>query len=137
MVRAGGGGDFTTKVLPWETKYARRLAVTDLIVIAWAVIGAQLARFGLDQSEVVFRRSADREFQLSLDYTTLSFALVIVWMATLSLFGTRDPRIVGSGTTEYRRIVFRWSFPTKASHPLELRPLGDGRVDVDAFIVLR
>jgi hypothetical protein len=39
--------------------------------------------------------------------------------------------------TAYRQMVFRRHFTTLASHTLQLRPVGDGRVDVDAFIVLR
>lgn len=38
---------------------------------------------------------------------------------------------------EYRRIVFRHHAAELGSHRLEIRAVGDGRVDVDAFIVLR
>jgi hypothetical protein len=37
----------------------------------------------------------------------------------------------------YRRLVYRTTFPTSARHTLEIRPLGDGRVDIDAFVILR
>ena len=40
-------------------------------------------------------------------------------------------------TAQYRVMVLRWHFATKAAHVLELRPLGDGRIDLDAFVVLR
>ena len=40
-------------------------------------------------------------------------------------------------STRYRRIVFRSTLATAGRHTLEIRPVGDGRVDVDAFIVLR
>ena len=36
----------------------------------------------------------------------------------------------------YRRIVFATALATDGPHTIEIRPLGDGRVDVDAFIVL-
>ena len=36
----------------------------------------------------------------------------------------------------YRRIVFATSLATDGPHTIEIRPLGDGRVDVDAFVVL-
>jgi hypothetical protein len=42
-----------------------------------------------------------------------------------------------AGSTQYRRIVFRRGFSTRATHTIEIRPLGDGRVDLDAIIVLR
>ncbi len=39
--------------------------------------------------------------------------------------------------TAYKRMVFRATFPTSGRHTLLIRPLGDGRVDVDAFAILR
>ena len=36
----------------------------------------------------------------------------------------------------YRRIAFTTALATDGPHTIEIRPLGDGRVDVDAFIVL-
>jgi len=69
------------------------------------------------------------------------------WVATrTSSSGRADVYLDGSkvatidldgATTEYRRMVFRWHFSTTGTHTVELRPLGDGRVEVDAFIVLR
>lgn len=37
----------------------------------------------------------------------------------------------------YRRMVYRSSFATAGRHTIEIRPLGDGRVDIDAFVILR
>jgi hypothetical protein len=53
-----------------------------------------------------------------------------------------DGVVVGSvdldvSSTQYRRLVFRKGFNGSARHTLEVRPLGDGRVEIDAFIVLR
>lgn len=42
-----------------------------------------------------------------------------------------------AGATIYRQIVFSKVYPTKGPHTMEIRPLGDGRVDVDAIIVVR
>jgi hypothetical protein len=42
-----------------------------------------------------------------------------------------------ASSVRYRQLVFRRHFTERGSHVLEIRPLGDGRVDVDAFIVLR
>jgi Big-like domain-containing protein len=50
------------------------------------------------------------------------------------LFGTVD---LDQGRTSYRKLVFARHFPTLASHTLEIRPVGDGRVDIDGFVVLR
>ena len=42
-----------------------------------------------------------------------------------------------AGSTQYRRLVFRKGFTGSAKHSIEIRPLGDGRIEIDAFIVLR
>lgn len=42
-----------------------------------------------------------------------------------------------AGATTYRQIVFSKHYPTKGPHTMEIRPLGDGRVDVDAIVVVR
>ena len=39
--------------------------------------------------------------------------------------------------TTYRQLVFARHFATLASHTIEVRPVGNGRVDVDALTVLR
>jgi hypothetical protein len=42
-----------------------------------------------------------------------------------------------AASTAYRRLVFRQGFNGSAKHTIEIRPVGDGRVELDAFIVLR
>lgn len=42
-----------------------------------------------------------------------------------------------ASSTQYRRLVVRKGFNGRAQHTLEVRPLGDGRVEIDAFIALR
>ncbi len=86
----------------WQTAFARRLAITDLLVVAWAVAGTQIAWFGLDDADVSIREHFS---DLSLSYFAVSIILGLAWMAALAAFGTRDHRIVGTGTTEYKRIV--------------------------------
>lgn len=48
--------------------------------------------------------------------------------------GTVD---LDASSTHYRRRVFRKGFAGSGSHTPEVRPLVDGRVEIDAFIVLR
>ena len=86
---------------PWAERYARRLVVTDLIAVCWAVFGSQLVRFGFDDTAV----TGIERTPFALDYTAVSVLLVIAWMAVLSATGTRDPRVVGTGSTEYKRIA--------------------------------
>lgn len=88
--------------LPWSRRYARRLAFTDLIAVAWAMGGTQLLWFGLDETQLSGSRLP---LGFTLTYTLVSIALTGVWMLMLSLYATRDPRIVGGGAEEYKRIV--------------------------------
>ena len=50
------------------------------------------------------------------------------------LRGTVD---LGAAKDRVRRVVFRATWSTAGSHTIQVRPLGDGRVVVDAFEVLR
>ena len=43
---------------------------------------------------------------------------------------------LSASTVRYRRIVFRNVLASGGPHTIEIRPVGDGRVDIDAFIVL-
>ena len=105
MVQASGSSSAQPAGTSWEQRYGRRLVITDFVVVAWAVVGAQLARFGIDGTDVVVGAGAsEREAAISLNYTLLSIVLVIAWMLALFLYGTRDPRTVGVGSTEYKRI---------------------------------
>jgi len=85
----------------WAHRYGRRLVVTDLLAVSWAIVGTQLLWFGFERAELA-TREATRD--VTIDYTEISIVLIAAWMAVLAMFGTRDPRVVGAGTTEYKRI---------------------------------
>lgn len=73
---------------------------TDAVIVALAVLGAQLFRFAdpsLGTGLLVGR--------VDIDYLTVSIALITAWMVSLSAFKTRDPRVLGVGDDEYRRVV--------------------------------
>jgi hypothetical protein len=42
-----------------------------------------------------------------------------------------------SSSVRYRQVVFARRFATLGWHTIEVRPVGNGRVDLDAFAVLR
>lgn len=84
----------------WVRAYSRRLLLTDLIVIALAVVVAQLARFGLAGSALSASHST-----FNVEYGTVSALLFLVWAGLLWVYGSRDRSVVGSGSTEYKRIV--------------------------------
>jgi len=91
------------RVRRWQRAYAKRLIATDLIAVVVAVYGAQLVRFGVGGAELeVLARD---EPLVVLNYTLFSALLGIAWMAMLSYFGTRDYKLVGNGSAEYKRIT--------------------------------
>lgn len=80
----------------WEHQYVDRLRVSDVAVVIGAVAIAQLIRFGELQTE------GARAFA---SVTSVSIALAAIWIAFLSIFRARSPRVIGNGAEEYRRIV--------------------------------
>jgi exopolysaccharide biosynthesis polyprenyl glycosylphosphotransferase len=90
-------------VAAWQHAYAKRLLITDFIVIVVSVYGSQFIRFGTS-GEGLLIPGADRA-SFVLSYSIVSAILVLGWIAALALFATRDRTIVGAGTTEYKRIA--------------------------------
>lgn len=86
----------------WQRRYARRLIVTDLIVIVWAVVGVQLAWLGTDEAAATFTNLQSRA---DVGYSFISVAIVALWMLTIGVTGSRGPRVIGIGTAEYRILV--------------------------------
>jgi exopolysaccharide biosynthesis polyprenyl glycosylphosphotransferase len=86
----------------WSRSYGTRLAITDLVVIAWAVIGTQIAWFGTVDAEL---NVSENRGGFALSYTLVSVALIVAWAVILTIFATRDPRFIGTGNNEYRRVV--------------------------------
>jgi exopolysaccharide biosynthesis polyprenyl glycosylphosphotransferase len=92
----------TAGALDWERNYATRLVVTDLVVIAWAVIGTQIAWFGTLDAELNISKYRGG---FALSYSLVSVILIVAWVTFLALFGTRDSRVIGTGNNEYKRVV--------------------------------
>ncbi|PYY31834.1 sugar transferase [Curtobacterium sp. MCBD17_030] len=84
----------------WATVYGRRLVITDALALIWVTFGVQIAWFGFDRRTV-----AGSPADLALGYTAVSVFIVVAWMIVLALYDTRDPRYIGSGAGEYRRVV--------------------------------
>ena len=93
-------------VAEWQRAYAKRLAITDLIVIVVAVFGSQFIRFGTSGEQLLIPQTGEEDDPgLLLSYSLVSGLIVIGWFAALSFFATRDRTIIGAGTNEYRRIA--------------------------------
>lgn len=86
----------------WGPRYARRLWLSDLMVLLCVVYATQLVWFGAVGAEVALREETRLS---SLSYGIFSAVLVALWMAGLVLADSRGPRIVGAGATEYVRVA--------------------------------
>ncbi|KNH23182.1 polyprenyl glycosylphosphotransferase [Arthrobacter sp. ZBG10] len=81
----------------WRGRSSRLLGIVDAFVVTWAVVGAFIIRFGLEPNFVV----AGQE----LAYVWLSLALAITWWIMLGAWNSRQPRVLGSGADEYKRVA--------------------------------
>ena len=95
-------GRHTEADVPWMKRYAHRLVITDVLVLVWVVFGVQIAWFGLDSANVALSGSVA---DLAIGYTSVSVVVIAAWLVVLALFDTRDHRYIGTGSSEYRRIV--------------------------------
>jgi exopolysaccharide biosynthesis polyprenyl glycosylphosphotransferase len=86
----------------WARNYATRLVVTDFVVIAWAVIGTQIAWFGTLDAELNLSKYRGG---FGLSYSLISVMLIVSWVTFLAIFGTRDSRVIGTGNNEYKRVM--------------------------------
>lgn len=75
-----------------------RVSLVDFLCITWAVAIAELLRFGLE------RHSLDIG-SMQTPYPLVSVVLDVLWWVTLGVLGTRERRIQGFGTEEYRRVT--------------------------------
>src|SRR5665811_1505150 len=83
--------------------FMRRVAISDLLVVSWAIVGAQLIRFGRDGSGAKLPVGA--KTLPDLKYTAFSAALIVAWMLMLRLQGAYDRRLLGHGPEEYRAVA--------------------------------
>lgn len=76
--------------------------MVDAIVVSWATAGALILRFGSTSgTEIVTIYGKP--------YVALSVALAVIWWAMLGMWGSRDSKVFGFGTEEFKR-VFSASF---------------------------
>ena len=112
MGRAPGGLDITRHPsadgaahkhrADWRSRYAARLWLSDLAALVLVAFGTQILWFGLGSAQVSIREDS----RLSVvSYWLFSALLVIAWMWSLSLIDSRSDRAIGTGSTEYIRII--------------------------------
>ena len=82
----------------WRAHYVRRLQLGDAFVVGWAVVGAHVVRFG-------HASDTARVAGTSAPYFLFTLGLCAGWWALLGASGSREPRILGAGAEEYKRVV--------------------------------
>lgn len=82
----------------WTTSYARKLALTDLAVLLWTFFVTH-----------VFVANTPKWSEAQLPYRwpwiLASLGVITVWFVALTVADTRDPRVIGAGPSEYKRVV--------------------------------
>lgn len=91
-----GKGPAMYQYSDWRNIYRWRLGWVDAFVVAWATSGAYVIRFQLDVVEA--------SNQDSMTYAFLTAILVVAWWLFLGIWGSRDSKILGAGSEEYKRI---------------------------------
>ncbi|MEW1949023.1 sugar transferase [Pseudarthrobacter sp902506025] len=84
-------------VRDWRASCGRQLRIIDAFVIAWAVAGAYVVRFGWGSDLVVSGQEAI--------YAWLSPILAFAWWVMLGAWNSRQSRILGAGPDEYKRVA--------------------------------
>ncbi|WP_231637171.1 sugar transferase [Microbacterium sp. No. 7] len=87
------------KPAAWPQVYGRILVASDLLVMTMVMTLAVFAAglFGAS--------SATRSIAHGPAGVALGIGCVVVWMLMLTISGSRSPRVVGTGVTEYRRVL--------------------------------
>ncbi|MEY2848450.1 MAG: hypothetical protein RI885_1115 [Actinomycetota bacterium] len=99
-LHASDGGVPAPRRRDWRHSYALRLVVTDLLVLIWGVAGSAVANFGF-AGETLSMPFANP----GIDYFWVSALVVASWMAMLWAVGSRRPRVIGTGTAEFKAIL--------------------------------
>ena len=82
----------------WSNRYRRVLAVSDASVIFSVAFVAHMPWFGLDAAPVAVG-------WFDVGYLQISLLIAVAWVLALGAYRTRDPRIVGIGVDEYKRVI--------------------------------
>ena len=83
--------------------FLSRVALTDLLVISWAVLGAQLLRFGAQPVEDLVSHGLTSS--VAFRYSSFSAVLVGAWLLMLRVHGAYDHRLLGHGPEEYKAVA--------------------------------
>jgi exopolysaccharide biosynthesis polyprenyl glycosylphosphotransferase len=82
----------------WQRRYGRILVISDFIVLLWVFLTAHLVWAAQPDWDNPGDPYATR-------WLAASAVTLALWHLVLTLAGTRDPRVLGAGPDEYKRVV--------------------------------
>ncbi|MDP9182004.1 MAG: sugar transferase [Actinomycetota bacterium] len=88
-------GDTDANRASWLRSYARTLIAVDTIILLSAGLVALALRFGAELEHAQVR---------GVPYVTVNLLLTPVWIGVLSLSRCYEPRFLGTGTEEFKRV---------------------------------
>ena len=86
-----------------KLKYTRRLLVTDFSAIVASIVLAAILNFE-DLLNTFSSTEVEGFLRIQLNPAALSWAMGITWLLSLKYNGSRDNRIIGGGSDEYKRV---------------------------------
>jgi exopolysaccharide biosynthesis polyprenyl glycosylphosphotransferase len=87
--------------IDWVKRYAIRVAFGDTIAVLASIAGAHLIAFGTVNTAISSRNMLDGV----VTPLHMGLVLTVLWSLALQMMDTRAGRIIGSGATEYKRVV--------------------------------
>jgi exopolysaccharide biosynthesis polyprenyl glycosylphosphotransferase len=78
--------------------YRTALIAADVLVVTAALIVAQLTRFGTADAQVPVASA-------TIGYDYLGVVIALLWLGALGAFRSRDRRVLGLGSDEYKRVI--------------------------------
>lgn len=86
-----------------KLKYTRRLVITDFTLVVLSIAVAAALNFG-DLINTFTETEQQGLLRIQLNPAALAWAMGIIWLLTLKFNGSREDRIIGTGSDEYKRI---------------------------------
>jgi exopolysaccharide biosynthesis polyprenyl glycosylphosphotransferase len=86
----------------WVRSFARRLLVTDALIVIGVVLVITRLQFHTLNPFAPYT-----EGELHIQYGVISLGVITIWLLALVFDGSRDSKVLGSGPREYQRVL--WS----------------------------
>jgi exopolysaccharide biosynthesis polyprenyl glycosylphosphotransferase len=85
-----------------KLKYTRRLLITDTTAVVLSIFAAGFIHF--EDLVNTFNTTTEGILRIQLNPASLAWAMGITWLLALKFNGSREDRIIGGGSDEYKRI---------------------------------